>query len=113
MANENNLVPIRSESEARELGRKGGVASGESRRQKKHFAKTLQLIAGLPAIDVENIAQEFPDMSDVTNQDAMAIALFKKALSGDLRAMDRVLKLTSQDKSCEVIDNPLTEYFGW
>lgn len=106
MANENNLVPIRSESEARELGRKGGVASGESRRQKKYFAKTLQLIAELPAIDAENIAQDFPDMFDITNQDAMAIALFKKALSGDLRAMDKVLQMTSQTETCSQLDNP-------
>lgn len=113
MANENNLKPIRSENEARELGHKGGIASGESRRQKKHFAKTLQLIAELPAIDAENIAQEFPDMSDITNQDAMAVTLYKKAVSGDLQAMDRVLKLTDQDKSCELIDNPLNAYFGF
>ena len=106
MANESNLVPIRSESEARELGRKGGIASGESRRQKKYFAKTLQLIAGLPAIDAENIAQEFPNMTDITNQDAMAIVLFKKALSGDLRAMDKVLRMTNQTESCDSLDNP-------
>jgi len=113
MANDNNLIPIRSESEARELGHRGGVASGESRRQKKHFSKTLQLIAELPAIETETIARDFPDMSNITNQDVMAVALFKKAMSGDLRAMDRILKMTNQDKSCEVIDNPLTEYFGW
>lgn len=112
MANENNLIPIRSENEARELGHKGGVASGESRRQKKHFSKTLQLIAKLPAVDAENIAKEFPDMSDITNQDVMAVALYKKAMSGDLRAMEKVLKMTNQDKSCEVVDSPLTAYLG-
>lgn len=112
MANDSNLIPIRSESEARELGHRGGVASGESRRQKKHFSKTLQLIAELPAIEAETIAREFPDISDITNQDVMAVALFKKAMSGDLGAMDRVLKLIDQDKSCEVVDNPLVGYFG-
>lgn len=112
MANENNLIPIRSENEARELGHKGGVASGESRRQKKHFSKTLQLIAKLPAVDTENIAKEFPDISDITNQDVMAVALYKKAMSGDLRAMEKVLKMTNQDKSCEAVDNPLKAYLG-
>lgn len=35
--NNENLIPTseRSESEAREMGRKGGIASGEARRQKR------------------------------------------------------------------------------
>ena len=41
MANEKNLVPQneRSPSEAREMGRKGGVASGKSRREKANLRK--------------------------------------------------------------------------
>lgn len=35
MANEQNLKPFRTESEAREKGRNGGIASGEARREKK------------------------------------------------------------------------------
>ena len=34
MANEDNLQVIRSEKEAREKGKKGGIASGEARRRK-------------------------------------------------------------------------------
>jgi hypothetical protein len=112
MANEQNLHKIRSESEARELGRKGGIASGESRRQQKYFAKTLQLIVESPAMDVKDIEREFPDISNITNQDVMAVVLFKKALSGDLRAMEKVLHLTDQNKSCESVDNPLKLYLG-
>lgn len=46
--NEQNLIPTnqRSESEAREMGRKGGIASGEARREKK-LAKQI-------AIDILN-----------------------------------------------------------
>jgi hypothetical protein len=35
MANEKNLKPVRSESEAREKGKKGGIASGKARLAKK------------------------------------------------------------------------------
>ena len=35
MANEQNLQPIRTKSEAREKGRNGGVRSGEVRRERK------------------------------------------------------------------------------
>lgn len=106
MANSQNLKHIRSTSEARELGRKGGIASGISRRQKKYFAKTLQQIADLPAVNADSIAKDFPNLGEITNQDALAVALFKKALAGDMRAMDKVLKMTSQTETCDNLDNP-------
>lgn len=39
-----NLIPMneRSEEEVRELGRKGGIASGEARREKATMKKTLE-----------------------------------------------------------------------
>ena len=44
MANEKNLIPFneRSESEARESGRKGGIASGKARREKKAMRELLE-----------------------------------------------------------------------
>jgi uncharacterized protein YihD (DUF1040 family) len=39
--NEKNLKPIRTESEAREKGRNGGIASGKARREKKTIQKIL------------------------------------------------------------------------
>ena len=41
MANEENLKPVRSKSEARERGKLGGVKSGESRREKKLFKEEI------------------------------------------------------------------------
>lgn len=41
MANESNLKPVRSKSEAREKGRKGGIASGKSRAIAKTFKETI------------------------------------------------------------------------
>ena len=41
MAKEDNLQVIRSEEEAREKGRKGGVASGRSRRKHKELRELL------------------------------------------------------------------------
>lgn len=35
MANEKNLIPVRTEKEAREKGKNGGIKSGEVRREKK------------------------------------------------------------------------------
>ena len=43
MANEENLVPMTdlTESERREMARKGGIASGKARREKKEQKKTI------------------------------------------------------------------------
>ncbi len=44
MANENNLKPARSKSEARKRGRNGGKASGEVRRRNKSLREALQAL---------------------------------------------------------------------
>ena len=44
MANEQNLKPIRSVSEAREKGRKGGRASGEARRKRANLREAANLL---------------------------------------------------------------------
>ena len=45
--NEDNLIPNseRSPSELREMGRKGGIKSGESRRRKKRLREKAALLA--------------------------------------------------------------------
>lgn len=45
--NEKNLIPNseRSPEELREMGRKGGIKSGESRRKKARDRKTAELMA--------------------------------------------------------------------
>jgi hypothetical protein len=42
--NESNLIPMneRSEAEVRELGRKGGIKSGEARREKRLFKEAIE-----------------------------------------------------------------------
>ena len=45
--NDSNLIPNteRSPSELREMGRKGGIKSGESRRRKKRQREIMKLLA--------------------------------------------------------------------
>lgn len=40
--NEENLKPFQSAEEAREKGRKGGIASGQARREKKLFKEAIE-----------------------------------------------------------------------
>ena len=53
VANEKNLVPFseRSESEARENGRKGGIASGKARRRNKSLKEAADYFLSLPVSD--------------------------------------------------------------
>lgn len=44
MAKEDNLRPVRTEEEARALGKKGGIASGQARREKATMKKTLEML---------------------------------------------------------------------
>lgn len=48
MANPENLTPVRSVSEAREMGAKGGRASGEARRRKKAMREVLDDLLQMP-----------------------------------------------------------------
>ena len=42
--NEGNLKPVRTTSEARELGHKGGLKSGQKRRERKALKEQLLLL---------------------------------------------------------------------
>ena len=80
MANEQNIAPFsfseRNASEARESGRKGGIASGEARRRKRQLKDDLIML-------LEMIGD-----NDKTNQENIAVATIAKALGGDIRAIE-------------------------
>lgn len=80
MANDKNLKPQteRTKSEQREIAKKGGIASGESRRKKKTIRETLEMM----------LSGKLPD--GATRQDAIVVALMEKALSGDVRAFEAI-----------------------
>lgn len=49
--NEQNLRPVRSKEEARERGRKGGIASGKARLAKKHGRELVRALLAMPETD--------------------------------------------------------------
>ena len=68
--NLDNLRPIQSTEEARELGRKGGIKSGETRREKATMKKALEML--LDAKDKEGS----------TYRDLATLGLIKGAVEG-------------------------------
>ena len=92
MANEQNLNPVRTEAEARELGRQGGIASGEARRRKRDLKALFE------AIREERIEVKMPDgtRKDTTFDEAAVIAMFQKAIRGDVRAMKLIATILGE-----------------
>ena len=92
MNNEENLIPFseRSKDEAREMGRQGGVKSGESRRRKKSMKQAAQLLLSLDAnVKGQGFMQAMgiPE-EDMNNQMFMLAVAFRQAVNGDVKAMN-------------------------
>ena len=85
MANEQNLKPVSSKKEARERGRKGGLASVESRRKRKTLKEELLLM-----------------LSEGETQQSVTLALIEKAMSGDTKAFE-VIRDTIGEKPIDKV----------
>ena len=113
MPNEKNLIPMdrRSQSEARELGRNGGIASGVSRRRKRSLKEAADLYLSLPVSDRKmwnKISRRGVDPDDIDNQMAMIIGLTMAATAGDAKAAKVIVDLLGEDAhSGEAAVHPL------
>ena len=85
MANEQNLKPVTSKKEARERGRKGGLASGEARRKRKTLKEELLLM-----------------LAEGETQQYVTLALIEKAMSGDTKAFE-VIRDTIGEKPVDKV----------
>ena len=96
MANEQNLK-VPSSKEARENGKKGGVASGKSRRKKANLKKAFETIlqADVASPNVRKQLEEFG--FEATNEMALAMVMMQKAMKGNVRAFEQISKLTTTD----------------
>ena len=106
MPNEKNLIPMdqRSKSEARELGRNGGIASGVSRRRKRSLKEAADLYLSLPVSDRKmwnKISRRGVDPEDIDNQMAMVIGLTIAATAGDAKAAKVIVDLLGEDAHSE------------
>ena len=112
MANPNpnleNLTHELTEKDAR----KGGINSGEVRKQKKLFREQLNILLDLP-IKNEKIKNQLKELgieeNNMNNQMALLIAMYQKALKGDVSAFN-TLRDTSGEKPIEVqqiIETPI------
>lgn len=89
MANEENLKPFdsnQSREEAKKNGKKGGIKSGEVRRERKLLKDELLLL-----------------LSTGNTQEKISLALIQKALKGDTKAFE-IIRDTVGEKPTQVIE---------
>ena len=111
MLHPENLRTLTPE-EAREQGRKGGIASAAKRKEKKAMKATLETLLSMPINEgleeelegIQNLARLKGANIDV--QTAVMFAQIKKALKGDTRAAEFIRDTIGQ-KPGEKVDMSL------
>lgn len=101
MANEKNLKPVRSTSEARELGRKGGVASGEARRAQKTLKEYAEFLLSLPVTDgrkFNKLSRMGVPPEGIDNKMLMVSGLLAAACAGNVLAAKEIRNIIGEDK---------------
>lgn len=98
MANIDNLVPLTTKK-AREIGKKGGIASGIAKRQRKTLREIGDMLGELD-IKSEKNKQILRDAGvcdeDMIEDVAMMFQLKTKASKGDTKAIELLAKIRGQ-----------------
>lgn len=97
-----NLITTanRSEDEAREMGRKGGIASGETRRRKKTMREALEMMLYHTKLNETTKqmlkAEGVKDADDFNHQMVITRSLIAKAESGDVQAYHAICSMIGE-----------------
>jgi hypothetical protein len=114
VANEENLKPIQSEKEARELGRKGGIASGKARKEKKTMREILRECLNMECTDDD--LEKLKLTGKIDNGTAVTLGLILGAKSGNAQNYKQIVEMlgeltpTSNETpqlKIEIVDNKL------
>ncbi len=98
MANNENLIPFnkRTVSEQRKIQSAGGKASGEARRRKADFRKTLNMLL-TAEIDSEEWKPVLETLGvECTLESALNMAMIKEGLAGNVKAYEAIAKYAGQ-----------------
>ena len=90
MPNPENIKVNRSPSEARINGKKGGIASGAARRQKKTMRELLD-------IALSEVIKNPKTGESKTGDEWMAAAIVRKAMNGDVGAYRTIAEMRGEN----------------
>ena len=120
MSNSNNLRPFRSAEEARARGRKGGIASGKARREKKTVQKILNDFLNSSAKDNVRLSK-LADQMGLEGDESIkylftlvcTINTLKKGTLSDLELLVKLLgeqtEIADNGANRDTEDDPLTK----
>lgn len=94
-----NLIPHdkRTKEEARENGRKGGIASGKARRRKKEFQDRLRAAMEMPADPKVAASLSKTGVPIEDNYDVLVAGMLKGVMKSNPQMVDRVLRQLGYD----------------
>lgn len=106
MGNERNLKHDFSPEEARENGRKGGIASAKARAKLKSQREFAQMVLSLPLKN--DTVEDIQSLADAQKKNipaglAALIALMKKAINGDGKAYE-IVRDTAGEKPTDRLE---------
>ena len=100
MANEQNLKPFKTVKEARESGRKGGIASGQARKERKTIQKILIEFLNVKCSDskqFKRIAAKLGIESEKSIKELLTyLAIINTAKNANLDELSKLTKLIGE-----------------
>lgn len=112
MANEENLKSLgqRTTSEQREIARKGGIKSGQTRRKKACMKQALEMILGMQCSNpklASRMAESGIAVEDITNMTGLMFAVVMEGMKGNQQAVRNAVEImgassTSKQKAEEL-----------
>ena len=108
MANEQNLMPIelvnsrRTREQHSEDSRRAGKKSGEVRRQRKAMKEQMEMLLTLPFKQTKQlkfIKELGISEEEIDNQMALIVAMYGKALKGDVQAFNTIREVTQDSQT--------------
>lgn len=98
MPNESNLKPQAHKLTVEEQS-KGGKKSAKSRRNKKLMKEQMQHLLSLPVTNEKHLKLLLKmGVEETDNKMLVCVALFKRALSGDVSAYKEIRSVIGEDK---------------
>lgn len=109
-----NLRPPTTSEEARERGRKGGIKSGEVRRERKALREVLDTLLNLPVgfeVQKDTMVALGISEEECNNQTLIAVSMIQAAANGDVKAAtwlrDTVGEKPTDKVEASIQSNPL------
>ena len=102
-----HLVPqnTRTKEEQKEIAKKGGIASGKARREKKTMRELLEAAFAIAMKDKDGQSIKSPDTGkELTRKEAAMIKLALKASTGDIKAIETAAKLLGEGETKVVVE---------